>query len=182
MALLLAAISSVGAAQAGNRCESEILRASRAYDVPVGVLYAVGLTETGQKGSLQPYALNIEGKAVFAGSRREAAALVRKAREEGKTLIDLGCMQINHRWHGERFASVEAMLDPRLNVDYAARFLAELKQRHATWSMAVARYHAGPNNDPTQKRYLCRVITNMVATGLGGWTPEARRFCETGSG
>jgi soluble lytic murein transglycosylase-like protein len=44
--------------------------------------------------------------------------------------------------------------------------------------MAVARYHAGPNNNPAQKRYVCRVITNMVATGFGQWTDEARRFCE----
>jgi soluble lytic murein transglycosylase-like protein len=43
--------------------------------------------------------------------------------------------------------------------------------------MAVARYHAGPDNDPAQKRYVCRVITNMVATGFGKWTTNARTFC-----
>ena len=43
--------------------------------------------------------------------------------------------------------------------------------------MAVARYHAGPNNDPAQKKYVCRVIANMVATGFGQWTPEASAFC-----
>ena len=69
------------------------------------------------------------------------------------------------------------MLDPRRNVDYAARFLARLHARHETWSMAVARYHAGPDNDPAQKRYVCRVIANMVATGFGKWTENARTFC-----
>jgi soluble lytic murein transglycosylase-like protein len=43
--------------------------------------------------------------------------------------------------------------------------------------MAVARYHAGPNNNPAQKRYICAVIRNLVATGFGAWTPEAKRFC-----
>ncbi len=43
--------------------------------------------------------------------------------------------------------------------------------------MAVARYHAGPDNDPAQKRYVCRVIANMVATGFGNWTRNARDFC-----
>ena len=46
--------------------------------MPLGVLYAVGLTETGRGDSLRPYALNIEGKASYddgkatrcAGSRR----------------------------------------------------------------------------------------------------------------
>ncbi|WP_159589185.1 lytic transglycosylase domain-containing protein [Chelativorans xinjiangense] len=162
-----------------NPCEAEILRAAHKYDVPPGILYSVGLTETGVKGSLQPYALNIEGKAVFARTAKEAATEFAKAQERGARLIDLGCMQINHHYHGDRFGSLAEMLDPRRNVDYAARFLAQLKQRHGTWSMAVARYHAGPDNDPAQKRYLCRVIANMVATGFGEWTRQARSFCHS---
>lgn len=145
--------------------------------MPVGILYAVGLTETGRKGSLQPYALNIEGKAVFASTRNEAIAAFRQAQQQGAKLIDLGCMQINHHYHSEKFSNLGEMLDPRRNVDYAARFLVELKGRHESWSMAVARYHAGPNNDPAQKRYVCRVIANMVATGFGRWTETARNFC-----
>lgn len=171
-----------GSALAGpafaNACETEILRAADRYDIPAGILYAVGLTETGRKGSMQPYAMNIEGKAVFAASASDAVRRFTAAKQSGASLIDLGCMQINHRWHGEKFASIGQMLEPARNVDYAARFLVELKARHASWSMAVARYHAGPDNDPAQKRYVCRVIANMVATGFGRWTPEARQFCD----
>jgi soluble lytic murein transglycosylase-like protein len=171
-------ISGIWATQAlANPCEPEILRAADRYQVPVGILYAVGLTETGRKGSLQPNALNIEGKAVFPASRREAVLAVERARRNGAKLIDLGCMQINHHYHAEHFRSVDDMLDPRRNVDYAARFLVKLHSRHETWSMAVARYHAGPDNDPAQKRYVCRVIANMVATGFGKWTSNARAFC-----
>lgn len=179
--LATACISSGGTAAAlpaaGNPCEPEILRAADRYGVPVGILYAVGLTETGRKGSLQPNALNVEGKAVFPKSPAEAVATFNAARRSGAKLIDLGCMQINHHYHGRNFRSVEEMLDPHRNVDYAARFLAQLHARHDTWSMAVARYHAGPDNDPAQKRYVCRVIANMVATGFGKWTGSARAFC-----
>jgi len=153
------------------------LRAADRYGIPVGILYAVGLTETGNKGSLQPNAMNIEGKSVFPASAEKAIAIFRKARSEGAKLIDLGCMQINHHYHAKQFASVEDMLDPHHNVDYAARFLLRLHAKHDTWSMAVARYHAGPDNDPAQKRYVCRVIANMVATGFGKWTANARGFC-----
>ena len=38
-----------------NACEREMTRAAKRYDIPLGVLYAVGLTETGKRGSLQPY-------------------------------------------------------------------------------------------------------------------------------
>jgi soluble lytic murein transglycosylase-like protein len=182
---LLASVSAVGfssslaspAIAAGNPCEPEILRAADHYGVPAGILYAVGLTETGKRGSLQPNALNIEGKAVFPRSREEAVATFLAARREGKTLIDIGCMQIDHKYHAAEFRSLQDMFDPAQNVDYAARFLADLHARHVTWSMAVARYHAGPDNDPAQKVYVCRVIANMVATGFGRWTPNARNFC-----
>jgi soluble lytic murein transglycosylase-like protein len=159
-------------------CERHMAIASKAEGVPLGVLYAVGLTESGRKGSLHPYALNIEGKAVFAKSESDALKAFAGARRKGKKLIDLGCMQINHHYHGGKFKSVKAMLDPALNVKYAARFLRELKAREGSWTMAVARYHAGPNNDPAQKRYICAVIRNLVATGFGNWTAPARKFCK----
>lgn len=179
--LLLASASSEAAATATEApaqiCEREMVMAAAAEQVPLGVLYAVGLTETGRKGSLHPYALNIEGKAVFAASRQDALKAFADARRRGKTLIDLGCMQINHHYHGAEFASVSAMLEPRQNVRYAARFLKQLRAREGNWTMAVARYHAGPDNDPAQKRYICAVIRNLVATGFGAWTPGARKFC-----
>ena len=165
-----------------GQCEREMMRASSKYGVPLGMLYSVGLTETGRRGSLQPYAMNVEGKAVFSNSAAEAIQRFEEASRGGARLIDLGCMQINHLYHRENFSSLEGMLNPRTNVEYAARFLRELKARHETWTMAVARYHAGPNNDPAQKRYVCRVIANMIATGFGQWTPGARTFCADAPG
>lgn len=178
IALAMAFISSLVTAHAGERpCEREMARAAARHGVPLGMLYAVGLTETGRGDSLQPYALNIAGRAVYAVGREEALRHIAAARHAGVRLIDIGCMQINHHFHARNFASLEAMLDPAQNVDYAARFLIELKAREGNWTRAVARYHAGPNNDPAQKRYVCRVIANMVATGFGQWTPQARDFC-----
>lgn len=154
-----------------------MIPAARAHGVPLGVLYAVGLTETGKKGSLHPFALNVEGRTVFAASAQEALSEFAKARRAGAKLIDLGCMQVNHHYHGREFASPAEMLDPQANVTYAAVFLKKLRQREGSWTMAVARYHAGPNNNPAQKRYICQVIANLAASGFGAWTPEARKFC-----
>lgn len=164
-------------AETQNVCEREMIAAARKYHVPLGVLYAVGLTETGRRNSLYPYALNIEGKSVFPPSRRAAEQDVLDARQHGKKLIDIGCMQINHHYHGDKFRSVEHMLEPRANVQYAAQFLRDLRRRQGSWTMAVARYHAGPNNDPAQKRYVCTVIRNMVASGFGNWTQKSKQFC-----
>ncbi|KEA05270.1 lytic transglycosylase [Rhizobium rhizogenes] len=162
---------------AAGLCEREIQSAAAKYGIPEGILYSVGLTETGRKGSLYPYALNIEGKPYFPASQNAALLTFAAAKQKGAKLIDIGCMQINQYFHGENFASVAAMFDPHSNVEYAAKFLRALHDRHETWTMAVARYHAGPNNDPAQKVYVCRVIANLVATGYGKWTPNAANFC-----
>jgi soluble lytic murein transglycosylase-like protein len=152
-------------------------RAARKHSVPLGVLYAVGLSETGRKGVLNPYALNIDGATALAPDLRQAVARFHAARSKGAKLVDLGCMQINHRYHGEKFPGVEAMFDPARNVDYAARFLKELRAREGNWTMAVARYNAGPNNPTGQRRYVCSVIGSLVASGFGSWTARARSFC-----
>ena len=164
-------------AAAGNACEREMTNASAQYGIPLAVLYAVGLTESGRKESLQPYAMNIEGRAYFASGLDDALRRFAEAKQAGAVLIDLGCMQINHHFHGEKFASVRQMFDPHANVDYAARFLRSLRAQEGNWTLAVARYHAGPYNNPAQKQYVCTVIENMVATGFGSWTPAARSFC-----
>lgn len=158
-------------------CEREIAAAARRYDIPLAVFYAVGLNETGVRGRLQPFAMNIDGRGVMATSLTEATAGFHKAKAAGARMIDIGCMQINHHYHAARFGSLEAMFDPAQNVDYAARFLRELKEREHTWTMAVARYNAGPNNDPAQKIYVCGVLRKMVASGFGAWTESAKNFC-----
>ncbi|WP_047461763.1 lytic transglycosylase domain-containing protein [Rhizobium rhizogenes] len=163
---------------AAGLCEREIQSAAAKYGIPEGILYSVGLTETGRKGSLYPYALNIEGRPFFPGSQNAALQTFAAAKQSGAKLIDIGCMQINQYFHGENFTSVAAMFDPHSNVEYAAKFLRDLHDRHETWTMAVARYHAGPNNNPAQKVYVCRVIANLVATGYGKWTSNAANFCQ----
>jgi soluble lytic murein transglycosylase-like protein len=177
-ALSTLAISTSEAGASAGICEREISAAASKYHIPEGILYSVGLTETGRRGSLQPWSLNVEGKAHFARSVDDALVTFEAARNRGAVLIDLGCMQINHHFHAENFDSVAEMLNPRKNVEYAAKFLAQLHAKHVTWTMAVARYHAGPNNDPAQKMYVCRVISNLVATGYGNWTPQAQTFCD----
>ncbi len=158
-------------------CEREMIRAAVKYNVPLAVLYAVGMTETGRGGALNPYALNLEGPAVFPANLDEALRRFEEAWRDGARLIDIGCMQINHHFHGRQFPSLVAMFDPRENVEYAAQFLKTLREKEGSWTLAAARYHAGPGNDPAQKKYVCLVISNMVASGLGAWTANARAFC-----
>ena len=83
-------------------CEREMARAAQSYGVPLGVLYAVGLAETGRGDSLRPYALNIEGKSVYDIDKEDALRGSEEARPAGAKMIDVGCMQINHHFHASQ--------------------------------------------------------------------------------
>ena len=152
-------------------------RAATANGVPLNVLYSVGLTETGRKGELNPYDMNIDGKDVHSATLTEAMARFSQATMRGAKLIDIGCMQINVHWHGADFGSVGEMFDPARNVEYAARFPKALRDEEGSWTLAVARYNAGPNNPAAERTYVCAVIRNMIASGFGRWTANASVLC-----
>ena len=174
--------TSDGAAEAAGApavsCEREIASAAQRYDIPLAVFYAVGLNETGSKGRLQPFSMNIDGRSASNATLDDALRTFQQAKAGGARMIDIGCMQINHHYHGANFPSLVAMFDPAQNIDYAARFLRDLKVREKSWTMAVARYNAGPDNNPAQKKYVCAVLGKMVASGFGAWTDKARAFCQ----
>ena len=90
------------------------------YSIPSGLLKSIASVESGNK----PYALNISGKTIFACSKEEAARIVRLYQDEGVTNIDLGLAQINLHWHGKHFSSISEMLEPKHNLEYAAKFLS----------------------------------------------------------
>ena len=178
-ALVAIAVSSAAAHAEGSLgCEREMTRASALHGVPLNVLYSVGLTETGRRGELSPYDMNVDGQAVHSTSLPEAMARFAEAKGRGAKFIDIGCMQINHHFHAAEFRSLSEMFDPVHNVEYAANFLKALKAQAGSWTLAVARYNAGPGNPAAEKTYVCSVIRNMVASGFGQWTANARALCQ----
>jgi soluble lytic murein transglycosylase-like protein len=178
-AALAAALLATSPASAGSlACEREMTRAAAETGVPLNVLFSVGLTETGHRGELGPYEMNVDGRAVHSETLAEAMTRFQAARAQGAHFIDVGCMQINVHFHGSRFGSVAEMFDPARNVDYAANFLKALKAETGAWTLAVARYNAGPGNPAAERTYVCAVIRNMVASGFGQWTASARALCQ----
>jgi len=128
-ALVAIVVSSGGGARAEGSlaCEREMTRAAALHGVPLNVLYSVGLTETGTRGELSPYDMNVDGQAVHSTSLAEAMARFEQAKGRGAKFIDIGCMQINHHFHSADFHSLSEMFDPARNVEYAANFLKSLR-------------------------------------------------------
>ncbi len=134
------------------RLLSLIKTAEREHRIPPGLLMAIAHVESG----IKPYALNIAGKSVIANSAAEASEIVLSQLDKGHNNIDLGVMQINFRWHGEKFHSLAKMLSPANNIDYAARLLTSLYKQHGTWHKAVRHYHSA--NPKYHTQYSLKVL------------------------
>jgi len=147
--------------------------------VPLDILYSVGLTETGGRSGLNPFDINVDGRSIHETSLAAALLRVEQERAHGAKFIDVGCMQINIRFHGAHFSTLSEMFDPERNVDYAAGFLRQLKEQEGSWTLAVARYNSGPGNPTAERKYVCSVIEGLVASGFGRWTPSAVALCKS---
>ena len=127
-------------------CDKAAKVAALETDVPESVLLAITRTETGRSknGILEPWpwALNVEGKGIWLASSSEALDHAKSLLHQGIKNFDVGCFQINFRWHGAQFSSIEEMFDPTENARYAAQFLSELFETTGDWSKAAGTYHS----------------------------------------
>ena len=127
-------------------CDIAAARAAQASNVPVSVLRAITRAETGRdrSGILQPWpwAVNMEGVGKWFKTQAEARSYVDQHLKRGARSFDVGCFQLNFRWHGGRFSSIDEMLDPFVNAQYAADFLRSLFEETGDWSIAAGAYHS----------------------------------------
>ncbi|MCF8494662.1 MAG: lytic transglycosylase domain-containing protein [Rickettsiaceae bacterium] len=132
--------------------EQLIKNTEQQYSIPSGLLVAIAKIESG----MNAYALNVNGKSVLASNSREASSLIASARKVGISNIDVGIMQLNYRWHASGFASIQEMLNPQRNIEYAASFLLRLKKQHGTWHKALRYYHSAKPEH--HKKYSRKVV------------------------
>lgn len=127
-------------------CDQAAAQASRETGVPLSVMRAITLTETGRRknGSFSPWpwTVNMEGTGVWFDTPDEAKAYVFRHHARGARSFDVGCFQLNFRWHGKGFSSIEEMFEPLANARYAAGFLSDLYKEMGDWSRAAGAYHS----------------------------------------
>lgn len=174
-ALVLAGAGSAAAGEPdpADLCEAAIAAGARRGGVPVEVLHAVALTETGQRRDGQfrawPWAINREGKGYWFKNRDEAIAFARKSLEEGRKSFDVGCVQINYRWHGHAFPTLEDMFDPQWTATYAAQFLRTLYEERGSWSEAAGAYHSlSPDLAAKYRTRFDQVLAELEPGALTG--------------
>ena len=159
LALTLSGLSEVSASTAGNPCKVAIEKYGVTQGIPSKVFEAIA----GVESNFRPWALNYKGRSWFGKDRRQYKRVILKLLERGDRSFDVGCMQMNYRWHHQRFQSVDQLIDPNHNVFHAGQFLLELKAEKGSWPAAVAAYHS--RNPKHAKRYLRSIVGYLRQKG-----------------
>ena len=159
-------------ASTSETCDHAAAIAAEEYQIPLSIMKAVTRVETGQtkSGSLEPWpwAVNSGGKGTWFGSKDAAVKHVLAHLARGFTNIDIGCFQLNYRWHGHAFSSPSTMLDPLKNARYAARFLSKLRAEQGDWTRAVGAYHSRTKEHAARyRRRFSEVYENLKSRSTG---------------
>jgi Transglycosylase SLT domain len=152
---------------ASTLCEWAATTAAETSGVPTDILRALTLTETGRsvQGVLRPWpwAINQGGDGQWFASRDQMLAHAQNLIASGVTNFDIGCFQLNYRWHAQGFASLDDMADPAQNARYAAAYLLAKYQTTGDWGAAAAAYHSATPEHAT--RYLARFSDVFASLG-----------------
>jgi soluble lytic murein transglycosylase-like protein len=143
-------------------CEAAAIHHERDNELPRALLAAVAMAESGRSvpgartARAWPWTINAEGRPYYFKTKDEAIAKTQQLLDGGMRSIDVGCMQVNLRYHPQAFASLDDAFDPMTNVAYGAEFLMRLRERTGSWQQAVAHYHS--QTEWRGGRYFARVI------------------------
>lgn len=165
----------------GSLCLAAVEKASADYGVNLNLLQTISAVESGQWNEMHnvyvawPWTVNAKGKGYYFKTREEAVAAAKKFIAQGITSIDVGCMQVNMKYHGQEFSSIEEALDPQKNVSYSAKFLRSLYKRNGNnWKVAAKKYHS--NNPEEGKLYTQRLEKRFNAYKSAGIAKGSELF------
>jgi hypothetical protein len=129
-------------------CKRATAGQESARRIPRKLLYAISIAETGRWDKIRgentawPWTVTSSGKGRYFPTKRAAIRAVRKLKRHGEQNIDVGCMQINLKYHPKAFKSLDDAFDPAKNTAYAAEFLVKLRENKRSWMQAVKHYHS----------------------------------------
>ncbi|MBN8828897.1 MAG: transglycosylase SLT domain-containing protein [Sphingobacteriia bacterium] len=137
-------------------CQRYIRNYEKQYNIPKDLLSAISNVES----SYNPYAVNFAGKAYYFKTKEEAIVYVNDLLAKGYKSFDVGCLQINYRYHSKNFNSLDEMFEITNNIKYGANYLKQLHKATSNWREAVAKYHS--SKEINQRKYTRQVLEKWV--------------------
>jgi len=118
------------------------------YSIKPELLQTIASVESGRwvesagKRIAWPWTIQANGKGHYYKTKAEAIAAVKALQQRGINNIDIGCMQINMKYHGQAFKNIEEAFEPEKNVAYSAKFLRKMYQKNGSWQKTAMQYHS----------------------------------------
>ncbi len=157
----------------GAQCRAAIRGVEQVFAVPTGLMAAIGRVESGRAGpdgriDPWPWSINANGVDQVFDSKSAAIAAVRALQAAGTASIDVGCMQVNLKYHPDAFASLDDAFDPIRNATYAAGFLQRLHTQTGAWPTATAWYHSATPElgEPYARKVLAALPAEQAQSGV----------------
>ena len=131
-----------------NLCSVAIKDVQESHNIKENLLQTIASVESGKYISSVgrrlpwPWTVHANGKGRYYKTKQEAITAVKELQASGYTNIDVGCMQINLKYHGSSFENLEEAFDPKKNVLYSASFLQKLYKKTNDWKKTAMQYHS----------------------------------------
>jgi hypothetical protein len=159
-------------------CDSAARQAAEDTGVPLDVMQTITRLETGRGKAADPWpwTVNHAGNGSWFKTEDDARSYVFSQLKRGETNLDIGCFQINYRWHADGFRSLDDMFNPSLNALYAAQFLTDLYREFGSWTQAAGAYHSRtPKYAERYKAKFRTLRTKVAQTDLTTPSDEVRQ-------
>lgn len=127
--------------------------------VPPDILTAIAIKESGRNGRFWPWTINWNGRGFYLESKEKAIEAAKILISNGFNNFDIALMQVNWRWHGHRFKSIESAFDPITNIRVAEQIISEHYKATGSWRSAIARYHS--RTESRNQPYLAGVLAHL---------------------
>ncbi len=151
-----------------DKCARLFSHFEKKYKLPKDILHSISLQESQKAhskyklGIVWPWTINVEGKGYYFKSKYDAINFTKKQIELGINSIDVGCMQINLKYHPNAFESLHQAFSPIKNIEYAAQLLRNHYENHGNWHVAVGYYHSATADKASNYRNHVKKINNKM--------------------
>tara|TARA_B110000503_G_scaffold143551_1_gene245746 strand:- start:139 stop:750 length:612 start_codon:yes stop_codon:yes gene_type:complete len=151
-----------------KKCSNMFEYFEKRHKLPQNTLHSISLQETQKSHSTHkitlvwPWTINVKGKGYHFDTKNKALAFARAQIAAGNKSIDVGCMQINLKYHPNAFASLEQAFSPRRNIAYGAQFLKDHYNKAGSWNEAIGRYHSKEQNRANRYQTSVRKISDTM--------------------
>jgi hypothetical protein len=152
-----------------KKCSNIFAHFENIYNLPEYTLHSISLQETRkahsehQIGIVWPWTVTSRGRGYHFNNRDEAITFAKLQIDAGNDSIDVGCMQINLKYHPNAFASIEEAFSPKHNVAYGAKLLKENYDRSKNWNAAIGLYHSAQEDRSMEyQKMVGRIHASIV--------------------